>query len=558
MKSSVSFSEAETRQTLLRAVKKEVKQIMEEAVTRKFVHEESSSITSLCGAVEACLLHGLRKRALGLFKFSNTTALLQKVSKSFGPAAEVVKLVTEIEANNDPTKRSLDTNKNLQTKRQMSIGFNPKYMWLRVAIFEKHLAKILDYLVQNKSKYYETHALISDPVDGPILASLLVGPCALDYTKMKTSDHFWTDPPADELVQRHRIHSGTTHHMTAGSPQSPKRLGLQIRRNASSSSEESSKSFHLTAREYVESLHQNSKNTLLYGKNNVLVQPREGVEALAGYLSLHQTVEGLTIMWTPNQLMNGCCEDRDEELDRSQYWDYALTVFLDEIVYIHCHQQPDCRGTIVLVGQDGVQRPPIHFPKGGHLLAFLSCLETGLLPHGQLDPPLWSQRGKGKVFPRLKRKGSRLSNLSTSSKEGSTSSSTSSTDLEEEATDYVFRIVKVFKPENIPPEVMDPKAKFKPADLLPWALTRIPRGPSPLAQSTVQSYAQAQVEQNNTCISRLGTSHRQGLILLKSSKYFHFSLVLFTFHPALKLMGTLSGKLVCHFCFLPVSVGVIS
>lgn len=51
---------------------------------------------------------------------------------------------------------------------------------------------------------------------------------------------------------------------------------------------------------------------------------------------------------------------------------------------------------MVLVGQDGVQRPPIHFPKGGHLLAFLSCLETGLLPRGQLDPPLWSQRGKGK------------------------------------------------------------------------------------------------------------------------------------------------------------------
>jgi len=49
----------------------------------------------------------------------------------------------------------------------------------------------------------------------------------------------------------------------------------------------------------------------------------------------------------------------------------------------------------VLVGQDGVQRPPIHFPKGGHLLAFLSCLENGLLPRGQLDPPLWSQRDKG-------------------------------------------------------------------------------------------------------------------------------------------------------------------
>ena len=49
---------------------------------------------------------------------------------------------------------------------------------------------------------------------------------------------------------------------------------------------------------------------------SLLSLQREGVEALAGYLSLHQTVEGLTIMWTPNQLMNGCCENREEELDR--------------------------------------------------------------------------------------------------------------------------------------------------------------------------------------------------------------------------------------------------
>jgi len=30
---------------------RQVKQIMEEAVTRKFVHEESGSITSLCGSL---------------------------------------------------------------------------------------------------------------------------------------------------------------------------------------------------------------------------------------------------------------------------------------------------------------------------------------------------------------------------------------------------------------------------------------------------------------------------------------------------------------------------
>jgi hypothetical protein len=35
----------------------------------------------------------------------------------------------------------------------------------------------------------------------------IVGPCAVEFTRIKTSDHFWTDPHADELVQRHRMHS---------------------------------------------------------------------------------------------------------------------------------------------------------------------------------------------------------------------------------------------------------------------------------------------------------------------------------------------------------------
>jgi hypothetical protein len=48
--------------------------------------------------VEACLLHGLRKRSLGLFKHGTTMALLQKIAKNFQPAAAVLKLVTEIEA----------------------------------------------------------------------------------------------------------------------------------------------------------------------------------------------------------------------------------------------------------------------------------------------------------------------------------------------------------------------------------------------------------------------------------------------------------------------------
>lgn len=113
-----------------------------------------------------------------------------------------------------------------------------------------------------------------------------------------------------------------------------------------------------------------------------------------------------------------------------------MNVNVDEIVYVHCHQAGDSGGTIILVGQDGVQRPPIHFPKGGHLLAFLGCLENGLLPHGQLDPPLWSQRGKGKVFPKLRRKGRVVSSLKIE-------------ENDDDSTDYVFRITNKVRREDI-------------------------------------------------------------------------------------------------------------
>ena len=33
---------------------------------------------------------------------------------------------------------------------------------------------------------------------------------------------------------------------------------------------------------------------------------KEHLELMPGYMSLHQTPEGLVIKWTPNNLMNGC------------------------------------------------------------------------------------------------------------------------------------------------------------------------------------------------------------------------------------------------------------
>ncbi|XP_045701091.1 small G protein signaling modulator 1 isoform X3 [Phyllostomus hastatus] len=417
----------ETRQRLLRTVKKEVKQIMEEAVTRKFVHEDSSHIISFCAAVEACVLHGLRRRAAGFLRSNKIAALFMKVGKTFPPAEELSRKVQDLEQLIENARNQIQGLQENVRKLPKLPNLSPlaiKHLWIRTALFEKVLDKIVHYLVENSSKYYEKEALLMDPVDGPILASLLVGPCALEYTKMKTADHFWTDPSADELVQRHRIHSS---HLRQDSPTKRPALcvsGIQKRHSSGSMDDRPS----LSARDYVESLHQNSRATLLYGKNNVLVQPRDDMEAVPGYLSLHQTADVMTLKWTPNQLMNGSVGDLDYE--KSVYWDYAMTIRLEEIVYLHCHQQVDSGGTVVLVSQDGIQRPPFHFPKGGHLLQFLSCLENGLLPHGQLDPPLWSQRGKGKVFPKLRKR----------SPQGS-AESTSSDKEDDEATDYVFRIV---------------------------------------------------------------------------------------------------------------------
>ncbi|KAG7480872.1 hypothetical protein MATL_G00060960 [Megalops atlanticus] len=422
---ATAMAEAEVRQKLLRTVKKEVKQIMEEAVTRKFVHEDSSHIVSFCAAVEACVLHGLKRRAAGFLRSNKIAALFMKVGKSFPPAEELCRKAQELEQIIESKRNQVPLNPETARKLPKMPNISPqaiKHLWIRTALIEKVLDKIVLYLVENSSKFYEKEAVLMDPVDGPILASLLVGPCALEYTKMKTADHFWTDPSADELVQRHRIHSA---YCRQDSP--TKRPALCIQKRHSSSSMDERPSPSPSARDYVESLHQNSRATLLFGKNNVLVQPRDDMEAIPGYLSLHQTADAMTLKWTPNQLMNGSVGDLDYE--RSVYWDYAMTIRLEEIVYLHCHQQVDSGGTVVLVSQDGIQRPPLRFPRGGHLLQFLSCLENGLLPHGQLDPPLWSQRGKGKVFPKLRKRCPQGSSESASDKE------------EDEATDYVFRIL---------------------------------------------------------------------------------------------------------------------
>ncbi|XP_031447277.1 small G protein signaling modulator 2 isoform X5 [Phasianus colchicus] len=468
----MSCSADAAKEKLLWNVKKEVKQIMEEAVTRKFVHEDSSHIIALCGVVEACLLHMLKRRAAGFLRTDKVAALFTKVGKTYAVAGDICKKVQELQQQVESRKNQPNVQEAL--KRQGSTtnktpALTPqaiKHIWVRTALIEKVLDKIVQYIVDNCSKYYEKEALLADPVCGPILASLLVGPCALEYTKLKTADHYWTDPSADELVQRHRIHGV---HGRQDSPSKRPALGIRKRHSSGSTSEDR---FAASAREYVESLHQNSRTHLLYGKNNVLVQPKDDLEAIPGYLSLHQSADSLTLKWTPNQLMNGTLGD--SELEKSVYWDYALIVPLSQIVCIHCHQQPESRWTLVLVSQDGTQKPPLHFPQGGHLLAFLSCLENGLLPRGQLEPPLWSQQGKGKVFPKLRKR-----------------NSNKSVDLEEmpaedTSTDYVFRIIYPgHKHDNNTSDMIEMQGFG--ANLLSWQLEHCSQGSSCISCSTGSS-----------------------------------------------------------------------
>ncbi|XP_032563171.1 small G protein signaling modulator 2 isoform X5 [Chiroxiphia lanceolata] len=468
----MSGSANAAKEKLLWNVKKEVKQIMEEAVTRKFVHEDSSHIIALCGVVEACLLHMLRRRAAGFLRTDKVAALFTKVGKTCPIAGDVCKKVQELQqqvesrknqpSGQEPLKRQGSTTSKTPVLTPQAI----KHIWVRTALIEKVLDKIVQYIVDNCSKYYEKEALLADPVCGPILASLLVGPCALEYTKLKTADHYWTDPSADELVQRHRIQGV---HGRQDSPSKRPALGIRKRHSSGSTSEDP---FAASAREYVESLHQNSRTHLLYGKNNVLVQPKDDLEAIPGYLSLHQSADNLTLKWTPNQLMNGTLGD--SELEKSVYWDYALMVPLSQIVCIHCHQQPESRWTLVLVSQDGTQKPPLHFPQGGHLLAFLSCLENGLLPRGQLEPPLWSQQGKGKVFPKLRK---RNSNKSVDMEE---------VPAEDTSTDYVFRIIYPgHKHDNNTGEMIEMQGFG--ANLLSWQLEHCSQGSSCVSCSTGSS-----------------------------------------------------------------------
>lgn len=71
-----------------------------------------------------------------------------------------------------------------------------------MALYEKRLVTIVEYLVANASSYYEKDSVVADNDYGCTLSSLLAGLSALEFTKAKRADYCWTDPHVDGLVTK--------------------------------------------------------------------------------------------------------------------------------------------------------------------------------------------------------------------------------------------------------------------------------------------------------------------------------------------------------------------
>ncbi|KAK6742527.1 hypothetical protein RB195_010036 [Necator americanus] len=142
------------RQHLLAELKKEVKVIMEEAVTKRQIDLDSPYVTSLCVAVENCLMDGLRRRLLGLFGNRSSLALLHTIAKTNVVAEQVL-------------AKTLETNS--------ETGSTHPLTWIREALHMRVLSQLVHHITICTSlrRLYENHALMLDRAKGGMVAALL-------------------------------------------------------------------------------------------------------------------------------------------------------------------------------------------------------------------------------------------------------------------------------------------------------------------------------------------------------------------------------------------------
>ncbi|PAV62792.1 hypothetical protein WR25_20973 [Diploscapter pachys] len=139
---------------LIAKLKREVKVIMEEAVTKRTVDLQSAYVTSLCAAVDACLMDGLRRRLLGLFGSRSSIALLHSVAKQHQSAQMVVEKLAQT---------------------QYHPRASPHLEWIREALHMRSLSTIIHFINTSKSmrRFYEASALMVDRAKGGMVTALL-------------------------------------------------------------------------------------------------------------------------------------------------------------------------------------------------------------------------------------------------------------------------------------------------------------------------------------------------------------------------------------------------
>uniref|UniRef100_A0A915HZ81 Uncharacterized protein n=1 Tax=Romanomermis culicivorax TaxID=13658 RepID=A0A915HZ81_ROMCU len=87
--------------------------MMEESVMKKFISEDSATVTSLCSAVEVCLAQGLKSRVFGLFgRPTSSLALVYQIADMCPPATSILNKVIAAE------KQSFADQKYALTKAQ--------------------------------------------------------------------------------------------------------------------------------------------------------------------------------------------------------------------------------------------------------------------------------------------------------------------------------------------------------------------------------------------------------------------------------------------------------
>ncbi|CEF66059.2 Small G protein signaling modulator 2 [Strongyloides ratti] len=234
-----------------------------------------------------------------------------------------------------------------------------------------------------------------------------------------------------------------------------------------------------SGREFVYSLHQNNKLTLLYGKNNVSISTFDDNKILKGYLSLHKEFSGFVIVkWTPNELMNinnsqsttGTSTSNSSSsltqtttafpftlpshpMDILVLAKHVISFNMKNIAYIHVHQKDDIgMSTVVFVDTDGSQQASFSFVNSKNLIQFIGTLESCLDPYFKLDPPMIEDKEtQEKYLPNLKKKSS-----NTTSKASSVTSEEDGKNTQ--VNDYIFRVIFNTQMKN---KIYDMSGKMK-------------------------------------------------------------------------------------------------